>query len=181
MVSPPDAPRPEQGDIEVARRDSALRILPSGRSITAHVGDAGEAIEIRSPDGQLEISIALTEDGPILRLEGAKLELVSPDSVSLQCRQFDLETSSNVNLRAHGSIDMRTDSELRTKSAGNTYLDGDFVNLNCLDRAGYHDDPATAGDPSGALDTQADTPANSLTNAAARAELEGPDEIDDQA
>ncbi len=144
MASPPDSTRSEQGDLEVVPTESALRVLPSGRSIAARVGDAGEAIEIRSPDGQLELSIALTDEGPVLRLQGARLELVSPDSVSIQCREFEIETQSDVKLRANGAIEMQSGSELRTKSAGQTFIDGDFVNLNCRDREGYHDAPEQA-------------------------------------
>jgi hypothetical protein len=144
MASPPDSTRSEQGDLEVVPAESALRVLPSGRSIAARVGDAGEAIEIRSPDGQLELSIALTDEGPVLRLQGARLELVSPDSVSIQCREFEIETQSDVKLRANGAIEMQSGSELRTKSAGQTFIDGDFVNLNCRDREGYHDAPEQA-------------------------------------
>ena len=77
----------------------------------------------------------------MVRIQGAKLELVSPGSVSLQCRQFELETTSDVRLRAKGAIEMQTGSELRTKSAGQTFIDGDYVNLNCRDRQGYHDAP----------------------------------------
>ena len=58
---------------------------------------------------------------------------------------IDASASGGGVVRAKGSIDMHSGSELRAKSRGKTYIDGDFVNLNCRDRTGYHDDPALAG------------------------------------
>ncbi len=161
MASTSDTPQSQQGDLEVVPGESALRVLPSGRSITARVGDEGEAIEIHSPEGQLELSISLTEEGPVLRLQGARLELISPDSVSVQCREFEVATSSSVQLRANGAIDMQSGSDISTKSAGQTFIDGDFVNLNCRDREGYHDAP---GQEALAADSGSEEPNESEDN-----------------
>jgi hypothetical protein len=144
MPAPRDSSQPgtsevQTHDVAEVPNESAIRILPSGRSIVASIGEAGEAIEIHSPEGELELSIALTEEGPVVRIQGAKLDLVSTDSISVQCKHFELETESDIRLRAKGAIEMETHSELRTKSAGQTFFDGDYVNLNCRDRQGYHD------------------------------------------
>ena len=62
----------------------------------------------------------------------------------------------------------------RSTLAGNTYIDGDFVNLNCLDRAGYHDDPAIAGTEADTLEGTLDPP-----EAPVQPALEGADEMRD--
>ena len=70
--------------------------------------------------------------------------ILSPERVALRCRQFDVETESGVSLRAAGDIELQSEAEIRTKTAGSTWIDGDYVNLNCRERTGYHDDPALA-------------------------------------
>ena len=123
--------------------ESRVRVLPSGRSIIARVGDEGEAIEIRSPEGEMELRITLTDEGPVLSLHGARLELVSPETVAVRCKRFEVETES-VSLRATGDIEIQGEAEFRTRTVGSTWIDGDYVNLNCRERTGYHDDPAMA-------------------------------------
>ena len=130
--------------------DSRVRVLPSGRSIVARVGDAGEAIEIHSPRGEMELRISLTDEGPVLSLHGASLELVSSENVSVRCKQFEIETEAGVSLRAGGDIELQSEAEIRTKTAGSTWIDGDYVQLNCRERTGYHDDPALAELPEAA-------------------------------
>ena len=41
----------------------------------------------------------------------------------------------------------QSSSDLVARSGGSTWVDGDYVKLNCLERAGtgYHDDPERAG------------------------------------
>ena len=98
----------------------------------------------------MELRVTLTDEGPVLSLQGARLELVSPGSVAVRCKQFEVETEAGVSFRAGGDIEMHSEAEIRTRTAGSTWIDGDYVNLNCRERTGYHDDPALAELPEGA-------------------------------
>jgi hypothetical protein len=122
-----------------AVRDSRS-LLPSGRTVVVKAHDHEEEIEIRSSGGEVEVRIVLTEQGPILRLRGARLEIDSSDTVAVNCRQFEVNATHGVQLRTAGDVEVRSNAEIRLKSGGQTYIDGDYVNLNCLDRRGYHDE-----------------------------------------
>jgi len=122
-----------------AVRDSRS-ILPSGRTLVVKAHDHEEEIEVRSSGGEVEVRIVLTEHGPILRLRGARLEIDSSDTVAVNCRQFEVNASDGVQLRTAGDVGVQSGAEIRLKSGGQTYIDGDYVNLNCLDRQGYHDE-----------------------------------------
>lgn len=115
------------------------RRLPSGRSVLVRADERGERVEIRSPGGELELRIALTESGPVLTLRGARLEIDSTDTVAVNCRRFELNTTEGVALKAAGDIDLRSAAEFRLKTQGDTWIDGKMVMLNCKDRTGYPD------------------------------------------
>lgn len=104
--------------------------LPSGRVVAVRAVGGEEAVEVRSADGLLELRLVLTDAGPVLRLRGVRLEVEASDAVALRCREFAVETTGDIRLRA----------------GGDTHIDADYVRLNCQPRTGtgYHDDtPAT--------------------------------------
>lgn len=121
-------------------------VLPSGRRLSLVQRDHWEELRIVSPDGEIELAVELTPQGPLLRLRGARLEIDSTGSVAVRCRSFELRTEARIELSAGGGVAVASEGEIRMKSADETFIDGDFVNLNCLDRSGYHDDPAVRGD-----------------------------------
>lgn len=102
------------------------RRLPSGRDVILHVRPDHEEIEVRSPDGLLELKISLTPGGPVVQIRGGRLEIESTDAVKVNCQKFQVNAEQGIDLQ----------------SRGNVTLDGDYVQLNCGDRTGFHDDPA---------------------------------------
>lgn len=106
--------------------DDLTKKLPSGRDVILHVRQDREEIEVRSPDGMLELKISLTKDGPVVQLKGGRLEIESSDAVTVNCQKFEVNAAQGIDL----------------KSRKNINVDGDYVQLNCGDRTGFHDDPA---------------------------------------
>ncbi|MFO0840788.1 MAG: hypothetical protein U0797_00090 [Gemmataceae bacterium] len=89
------------------------RTLPSGRSVILRVGDS-EELQVRSPDGEVELTVVLTEAGPVVRLRAARLEMETAESVDVRCKNF--------NVRA---------DEVRVKTDGDIHLNGAVIRLNC--------------------------------------------------
>lgn len=114
--------------------------LPSGRRIAIRATEHGEELMVLAPDGGMEVSLELTPNGPVFRLRGARLEIDSTESISLSCRSLALRTEEGLILQAGGDLEVGSDHEIRIKSREQTFIDGDFVNLNCRDRTGYHDE-----------------------------------------
>ena len=90
------------------------RQLPSGRSVTLRFGDGNESLEVRSPLGEVEVRIELTDAGPVVKLRGARLELEAADAVAVRCKQFDVRAE-----------------EMRVKTEGDIHLNGGIIRLNC--------------------------------------------------
>ena len=122
------------------------RSLPSGRHVVVRVDEHGETVEIRSPGGEVEIGIALTPDGPLLRLKGVRLEIAAAESVDVHCRRLRMRADERLELHAGDGLAITSDRDVRVRTQGQTHLDGDWVNINCEDRAGtgWHDDPSLA-------------------------------------
>lgn len=93
--------------------ETSQRTLPSGRSVVLRVGDT-EELEIRSPDGEVEVRIVLTDAGPVVRLRAARLEMETTESVDIRCRDF--------NVRA---------DEMRVKTDGDIHMNATVIRLNC--------------------------------------------------
>ena len=125
---------PQPPPSALAERPSTLeRSLPSGRSFVMRLDDAGEQLEIRSPGGELEVSIVLGPDGPVVRLRGARLEVDSPE-IALRCRTFDVQATSALNLQSQGDLRLKGD-EIRALATRDIHLNGAFIRLNCDDNA----------------------------------------------
>ena len=120
------------------------RPLPSGRQVVVRVDEQGETVEIRSPGGEVEIGIALTSSGPLLRLKGVRLEIAAAESVDVHCRRLCLRADEQLELHAGEGLVVTSERDLRVRTQGQTHIDGDWVNVNCEDRTGtgWHDDPS---------------------------------------
>jgi hypothetical protein len=112
------------------------------------LGDQSEEIVIQSESGTIEVSITFTEGGPVARIVGAQLLIESPGKVGISCNDLEIRATNRLQMESGGEIGLRTGGELRMRSAEQTFIDGDFVNLNCLSRAGYHDEHDSEGDGS---------------------------------
>lgn len=102
--------------------DENARQLPSGRSVVVRVHDSKEELEVRSPGGEVEIRIVLTETGPVVSLRGARLELESAETVAVKCRSFEVNASEGVAIAGH---------EMRVKTEDDIHLNGKIIRLNC--------------------------------------------------
>lgn len=130
------------------RSKAAKHRLPSGRMVTARAEGERESVEIRSAEGALELRIVLTEKGPMLVLENGRLALSTPDAVALECRKFEVHASEGIRMTSKGEVAIHGDRDLHLHTTGEVHIDGDFINLNCKDRAGYHDESPSEAEPS---------------------------------
>ncbi len=101
---------------------TAERLLPLGHSVIMKTTDGREELEIRSPQGEMEVRIVLTETGPVVRLRGARLELESPETVAFNCRRLEVNAAEDVHI---------TSREMRVRTEADIHLDGTTIRLNC--------------------------------------------------
>lgn len=97
--------------------------LGSGRTLHVRSVDTGETIEIRSSEGEVEVSIVLGSGGPVVSVRAPReLEIASPH-VAVRCDTLELEARKKVGLASDG--------EIKLKAKGDVVVNGAFVKLNC--------------------------------------------------
>jgi hypothetical protein len=110
--------------------DSREQVLPSGRAVVVRTQPGSEELEIRSPDGQVELSIVLTPQGPVVRMKVARLELESATTLGLTCERLEVRASGGIDLQTQGGVAI-TGEELRVKTDDDIHLNGKMIRLNC--------------------------------------------------
>lgn len=96
--------------------------LPSGRKVSLVLGEEGEEVRVHAPDGQVEVTISLTDAGPVVRLSAAKLQLDAVEEVAVNCQDFKVNTTGGVNIQSA--------DEVHLKSPKDVYLEGAIIWLN---------------------------------------------------
>ena len=106
------------------------RILPSGRSVVLKASGGQEELEVQSPSGEVEVRILLTENGAVVSLRGARLELESLDTIALSCRRLEVVTTEGTNLLSAGDV-IITGWGMRVQAESDIRMNGGMILLNC--------------------------------------------------
>ncbi len=78
--------------------------LRDGRKLV--IGEQGndQLVEIRSESGMLELRIVLTEQGPVLQMESARLSLKATEAVEIESKSVAIRASETVDVNAAGDV-----------------------------------------------------------------------------
>ena len=96
--------------------------LREGRTLTVEPHAEGEVLEIRSSSGQVELRIKLTEQGPVLQMESARLELKATESVEIE--------SKHVAIKATEKLTLESEDEVSIDAEGAVRVNGKMIYLN---------------------------------------------------
>lgn len=130
-------------DLPVAGADVKPQRLPSGRTVLTQAIEGDETVEIRSPDGEMEIRITLTETGPVLSLRGAKLQMEAADSFAVKCKKFAVDAEESATINTQGTMAVNG-GEMRVRTVEDVHLNGAFIRLNCKDSLPPEEEPGEA-------------------------------------
>ncbi len=123
-------PAPSTQNLQPDLCDEPARLLPSGRSVVVKVAGDCEELEIRDAEGQVEVSVSLTADGPVVRVRSGRIELDAADTVAFRCRRFEVQTSESTDLSSAGDVRI-TGRELKVRTREDIHLNGKVIRLNC--------------------------------------------------
>jgi hypothetical protein len=110
----------ETGDREVFLRD--------GKKLV--VSDQGneQIVEIRNESGMLEVRIKLTDQGPVLQMEAARLSLKATESVDIQSQKVSVK-AEELALSAN-SIEVTSEADTKVTANGEVRVVGKMIYLN---------------------------------------------------
>jgi hypothetical protein len=108
-----------QADESSDRREVYLR---EGRTLSVAQAGRDDLVEIRSSSGQVEVRIRLTEEGPVLQMESARLQLKASEAVEIE--------SKRVEIRATEAVQVESDNEINVDAEGEVRVTGKTIWLN---------------------------------------------------
>jgi hypothetical protein len=108
-----------------SKLEQRLRIdlTASGRSLETAVGEGEDLVELRAPDGRLELRLRITPEGPVLEIDAAALRLSARD-ISVDCERFSVQAEQAVELQSQGEIVHRAHGDMTQQSLGELHLHG---------------------------------------------------------
>src|SRR3954471_4574552 len=78
--------------------------LRDGRKLVVSEQAGEQLVEIRNEAGLLEVRIRLTEEGPVLQMESARLSLKASESVQIESKRVEIRSSEEMTLTAQGDL-----------------------------------------------------------------------------
>lgn len=129
--------------------------LASGRKARFSSSTEDDLLIVENPDGFVELSVQFTADGPVLNFQTAKLNLKTRGDLSVDCREFKVNASENIQLVSEGDMVQNIRGDLQSTALGKSLheahtveirstlgnvnlkanddvrLDGERVKLNC--------------------------------------------------
>jgi len=78
--------------------------LRDGRKLVLAEQGGEQLVEIRNGAGMLEVRIRLTDDGPVLQMESAKLSLKASEAVEIESQKIAIRASETIDVTANGDV-----------------------------------------------------------------------------
>ena len=115
-------------EVQLQELESSEHVFPTGHKLQVNID--GQSIAIEDINGQLQVEIDITSEGPQIRLNGGQLDLHSPENIALDCQSFRVQTSGNTEIIAKGKISMDSTEPMRLTCADEVFVRGRVIWLN---------------------------------------------------
>jgi hypothetical protein len=114
---------------EAAESDDRKVFLSGGRTLTITPESTGDVVELRNPSGMLELRFRLTEEGPVLQVEGVRVAIKAAEAVSVECKTFEVK-ADDVKLHSAGGLEVTSEKEMKITSTDDVRVLGKIIHLN---------------------------------------------------
>jgi hypothetical protein len=112
-----------------AQQPDAIR-FDSGRAVRRAAREGGEWIEVVETNGQVVLSVELTEKGPRIVLEGATLALKATESISLEAKHVAIKAEETAVLESAGALSVSSVQEMKVHADDDVRVTGKIIWLN---------------------------------------------------
>ncbi|CAN5828854.1 hypothetical protein BH11MYX2_BH11MYX2_38010 [soil metagenome] len=102
--------------------------LRDGKKLVVSEQGADQIVEIRSESGMLEIRIVLTEQGPVLQMESARLSLKGTESVEIDSKKVAIK-AEQISLDG-GNVSIKSEADVEVEGKNDVRVVGKMIYLN---------------------------------------------------
>jgi len=104
--------------------------LDSGRQVMVHSSEKNELIEIAESDGEIIMKVRMTDDGPVISVSGAHLELKSTETIALKAKQIKIQAEEDAVVKSKGSLEIDSLKKMAIHSNDDICIAGKIIHLN---------------------------------------------------
>src|SRR5256885_891845 len=88
--------------------------LSDGRKLVVSEQGGEQLVEIRNAGGMLEVRIRLTEEGPILQMDAARLQLKATEAVQIESKHVEVKATEQLAIDA-GRVEVTTEEDVKVE------------------------------------------------------------------
>lgn len=104
--------------------------LRDGRKLVLSEQGGEQLVEIKNPSGMLELRIKLTDAGPVLQMEAARLQLKATEAVEIESARVEIKGTEAVAVSSGGKLEVTSEEETTVESKGDVRVVGKTIWLN---------------------------------------------------
>jgi len=104
--------------------------LDSGRHVRVHMEEKEEILEIVEPEGKVVLKVRLTDTGPIITVQGARLDLKSTESLTFEAKKIKIKAEEQVVVESKGSLKIDSSEKMNIHSDQDIRVVGKMIHLN---------------------------------------------------
>jgi len=115
---------------EVEKSNQRNLQLDSGRQVLVHSDEKGELLEILERGGKAVVTVRLTDEGPVVTVQGAHLELKSTDTIALDARKVRIKAQEEASIESEGTLKIESSKNMDVTSEDDIRVVGKMIHLN---------------------------------------------------
>jgi hypothetical protein len=104
--------------------------LVSGRQVVIHSNEHEEHLEIVEAEGEVILKVRLTDDGPVISVKGAHLELKSSETLTLESKRVRIRAEEVAELESKGDLEINSSKGMSIHSYDEIRVVGKMIHLN---------------------------------------------------
>ncbi|HEY4178089.1 MAG TPA: hypothetical protein VGM90_14680 [Kofleriaceae bacterium] len=128
MGAPPKEKLALESETETEEGSEREVFLRDGKKLVVSESGADQIVEIRNESGMLEVRIKLTDQGPVLQMEGARLSLKGTESVEIDSKKVAIK-AEQISLDG-GSVSIKSEEDIEVEGKNDVRVVGKMIYLN---------------------------------------------------
>jgi hypothetical protein len=112
------------------QRETQQIQLDSGRQIVIHSSEHEELLEIIEIKGEVVLKVRLTDAGPVISVQGARLELKSTEALTLESKKIRIKAEEELGIESRGGLEIDSSKEIGIHSDDEIRVVGKMIHLN---------------------------------------------------